>query len=67
VRRVELLRRPEGRRGLGTLFVWSAHDVRAAAAGRKRLWLPKRGASPSNTSVQANDDPVLKLVVYEAV
>ena len=47
---------------------WSAHDVRAAAAGRKRLWHPKKGVLAfEHTSFQANDDPALKLVVYTAV
>eukprot|EP01034_Spumella_vulgaris_P015035 gene15035-19210_t len=46
---------------------WSAHDVRAAAAGRKRLWHPKKGVLAfEHTSFQANDDPALKLVVYTA-
>jgi len=47
---------------------WSAHDIRAAAAGRKRLKHPKKGVLTfEHTSFQANDDPALKLVVYTAV
>jgi len=47
---------------------WRAHDIRAAAAGRKQLRHPKKGLLTfEHTSFQANDDPALKLVVYTAV
>ena len=47
---------------------WEAHDIRAAAAGRKRLKHPRKGVLTfEHTSFQANDDPALKLVVYTAV
>ena len=47
---------------------WEAHDIRAAAAGRKRLKHPRKGVLTfEHTSFQANDDPALKLIVYTAV
>ncbi len=47
---------------------WQAHDIRAAAAGRKRLKHPTKGMLTfEHTSFQANDDPALKLIVYTAV
>lgn len=44
---------------------WKPHDVRGAAAGRKRLNHPEKGLlSLEYMAFQANDDPVLKLVIY---
>lgn len=47
---------------------WKAHDIRAAAAGRKQLKHPKKGLLRfEHASFQANDDPSLKLVIYTPV
>ena len=47
---------------------WKAHDVRAAAAGRKQMIHPRKGVlSFEHASFQAEDDPALKLVVYTPV
>ncbi len=47
---------------------WGAHDIRGAAAGRKRLKHPRKGMLMfEHTSFQANDDPALKLIVYTTV
>jgi len=47
---------------------WKAHDVRAAAAGRKQMTHPKKGVlSFEHASFLADDDPALKLVVYAPV
>lgn len=47
---------------------WKAHDVREAAAGRKRMAHPKKGVlSFEHASFRAEDDPALKLVIYTPV
>jgi hypothetical protein len=47
---------------------WATHDIAYAAAGRKKLHHPKKGAMKfDNVSFQSNDDPGLKLVIYTAV
>jgi transcriptional regulator with XRE-family HTH domain len=47
---------------------WKAHDVRAAAAGRKQMAHPKKGLlSFEHASFRAEDDPALKLVIYTPV
>lgn len=47
---------------------WKAHDIRAAAAGRKQMMHPKKGMLRfEHASFQANDDPALKLVIYTPV
>jgi len=47
---------------------WKAHDIRAAAAGRKQLKHPKKGVLRfEHASFQANDDPSLKLIIYTPV
>ena len=47
---------------------WKAHDIRAAAAGRKQIVHPKKGVLRfEHASFQANDDPALKLVIYTPV
>ena len=44
---------------------WKAHDIRAAASGRKVMKHPRKGVlNFEHTSFQANDDPALKLVIY---
>ncbi len=44
---------------------WAAHDIGAAASGRKILHHPARGRLCFDyTTFQANDDPRLKLAVY---
>ena len=47
---------------------WKAHDVRAAAAGRKQMSHPRKGLLRfEHASFQAEDDPALKLVIYTPV
>lgn len=47
---------------------WTAHDVRAAIAGRKRLHHPKKGEIfVEYVTFQANDDPALKLAIFTPV
>jgi transcriptional regulator with XRE-family HTH domain len=47
---------------------WKAHDIRAAASGRKQMRHPKKGMLRfEHASFQANDDPALKLVIYTPV
>jgi transcriptional regulator with XRE-family HTH domain len=47
---------------------WKAHDIRAAASGRKQMNHPKKGLLRfEHASFQANDDPALKLVIYTPV
>ena len=47
---------------------WKAHDIRAAASGRKQMSHPKKGMLRfEHASFQANDDPALKLVIYTPV
>ena len=47
---------------------WKAHDIRAAASGRKQMKHPKKGMLRfEHASFQANDDPALKLVIYTPV
>ena len=47
---------------------WKAHDVRAAAAGRKQMTHPRKGTLRfEHASFQALDDPALKLVIYTPV
>lgn len=47
---------------------WDAHDIRGIAAGRKVLNHPVRGTLTfEHASLQANDDPALKLVIYTPV
>jgi transcriptional regulator with XRE-family HTH domain len=47
---------------------WKAHDVRAAAAGRKQMIHPRKGLLRfEHASFRAEDDPALKLVVYTPV
>jgi transcriptional regulator with XRE-family HTH domain len=47
---------------------WKAHDVRAAAAGRKQMTHPWKGVLRfEHASFQALDDPALKLVIYTPV
>jgi hypothetical protein len=44
---------------------WEAHDIRSSVAGRKVLSHPKQGRLRFEyASFQANDDPALKLVIY---
>ena len=46
---------------------WATHDIAHAAAGRKQLHHPKKGAMKFDyVSFQSNDDPGLKLVIYTA-
>ncbi|MGJ4944381.1 helix-turn-helix transcriptional regulator [Bradyrhizobium sp. HKCCYLS1011] len=45
---------------------WAAHDVRGPAAGQKLLEHPKKGRLRLQyASFQANDDPALKLTIYD--
>ena len=47
---------------------WEAHDVRSGRAGQKLLNHPTRGKLRLEyASFQANDDPALKLVIYNAL
>ena len=47
---------------------WKAHDIRAAASGRKQMNHPKKGLLRfEHASFQSNDDPALKLVIYTPV
>src|SRR5215510_9665577 len=47
---------------------WKAHDVRAAAAGRKQMTHPRKGVLRfEHASFQALDDPALKLVIYTPI
>jgi len=47
---------------------WQAHAVRVTASGHKSVHHPKKGAlQVEHTSVQANDDPALKPVIYTPV
>ena len=47
---------------------WKTHDIRATAAGIKRLHHPKKGTlSFEHASFQSNDDPSLKIVIYTPV
>lgn len=47
---------------------WKAHDVRAAAAGRKQMTHPGKGVLTfEHASFVADDDPALKLVIYTPV
>ena len=64
---VELLERL--RRGSPEFATWwKAHDIRAAASGRKQMSHPRKGMLRfEHASFQANDDPALKLVIYTPV
>jgi transcriptional regulator with XRE-family HTH domain len=47
---------------------WKAHDIRAAASGRKQMSHPKKGMLRfEHASFQANDDPALKLIIYTPI
>ena len=47
---------------------WKAHDIRAAASGRKQMIHPRKGLLRfEHASFQANDDPALKLVIYTPI
>ncbi|MGO8919652.1 MAG: helix-turn-helix transcriptional regulator [Stellaceae bacterium] len=47
---------------------WEAHDIRSVAAGQKLLSHPKKGLLRFEyATFQANDDPALKLVIYNPV
>ena len=47
---------------------WKAYDIRAAAAGEKRLHHPKKGLLRfEHASFQSNDDPALKVVIYTPI
>lgn len=44
---------------------WEAHDIRAGAAGRKRLHHPQKDLLIfEHASFQSNDDRSLKLIIY---
>jgi transcriptional regulator with XRE-family HTH domain len=44
---------------------WRAHDIRGIAAGQKLMSHPKKGSlSFEYATFQSNDDPALKLVIY---
>ncbi|WP_456620102.1 MULTISPECIES: MmyB family transcriptional regulator [unclassified Bradyrhizobium] len=44
---------------------WEAHEIRSTASGRKTMSHPTKGVLHfEHTRFQANDDPVLKLVIY---
>ena len=47
---------------------WKAHDIRAAASGRKQMSHPAKGLLRfEHASFQASDDPALKLVIYTPI